>query len=66
MTDLDVFILTQALWECGVASGMDTDGNTGPESMIAGMGLAGFAKAMVKQVEGLRDDYDDSLKELDF
>lgn len=51
------------LWECGVASGMDTDGDADPMAMIAGMGMDGFGRAMVEQVKQLREDYEACLRE---
>lgn len=53
----------RALWDCGVASGMDTDGDDGPEATIAGMGVEAFARAMVREVETLRAAYDERLSE---
>jgi hypothetical protein len=55
--------LREALWRCGVESGMDTDGDTGPGAMVAGMGDAGFAAAIVEHVRQLRGAYDECLAE---
>jgi hypothetical protein len=55
----------RALWDCGVAAGMDTDGDAGPEARVAGMGVEWFARSMVKQVEQLRADYAVALAEAD-
>lgn len=53
--------LRTALWQCGVESGMDTDGDDGPGALIAGMGDVGFAAAMVEEVRLLRRAYDECL-----
>jgi hypothetical protein len=53
----------RALWDCGVAAGMDTDGDAGPDARIAGMGVEWFARSMVEEVERLRADYDAELAE---
>ena len=55
--------LLRALWDCGVYSGMDTDGDDGPGAMVAGMGRARFAAAMVDAVKELRSAYDECLSE---
>lgn len=66
MTDQAVLdVLLSALWECGVASGMDTDGDTGPGAMVAGMGPIVFAATMVESVRQLRSDHDAALDEID-
>ena len=49
--------LKQGLWDCGIAAGMDTDGQKTPDAVIAGMGLEGFIRLMVNEVEELRQDY---------
>ena len=58
-------VLTNALWQCGVESGMDTDGDAGPGAVIAGMGVERFAAAMVDGVKRLRESYDEWLSEAD-
>jgi hypothetical protein len=55
----------RALWDCGVAAGMDTDGDAGPEARVAGMGVEWFARSMLEQVRQLRADYDEALAEAD-
>ena len=57
--------LTRTLWEIAILTGMDTDGDTGPGAMIAGMGVAGFARAIVEEVRRLRESYDECLAEPD-
>lgn len=59
-----LYALLDALWECGVASGMDTDANAGPGTMVAGMGPIIFAATMVESVRQLRSDYDEAADEL--
>lgn len=56
--------LLNALWECGVASGMDMDGDYGLDAMVAGMGPIVFAATMVESVRQLRSDYDEAADEL--
>jgi hypothetical protein len=56
-------LFLQALWECYVASGADTDGDQGPEALMAGMGAKFFAKGVVGSVQHLQDDYRESLEE---
>lgn len=55
--------LTDALWQCAVLSGMDTDGDTGPGALIAGMGVEGFARMVVEEVRRLRESYEEGLRE---
>lgn len=62
--DPTVAHLADALWKCFAASGEDLDGDTGPRSLIAGMGLRGFADAVVHAVQRLREDYEEALGEI--
>lgn len=53
--------LADALWACYAASGADTDGDTGPGAIIAGMGLSGYAEVVIEAVRELRNDYEEAL-----
>ena len=53
-----------ALWDIYVASGADTDGDTGPGALIAGMGERGYVELVVSAVKELRDDYDAALEDM--
>lgn len=54
--------VAQALWDTWAALGHDTDGDTGPGALIAGMGLGGFARMVVEDARKWREesesDYD--------
>lgn len=62
-------LLTQALWDTWAALGHDTDGDTGPGALIAGMGLDGFAAMVVKDAATFREeserDYDNDISALE-
>lgn len=59
--DLAVAYLADALWSIYATSGADTDGDTGPGAIIAGMGLRGYAEVVVEAVRELRNDYQEAL-----
>lgn len=61
-------LLAQAMWDMYTALGFDTDGDTIPGHMIAGMGHAGFAKAMVDAAKEARkncNEADGIIEELE-
>jgi hypothetical protein len=60
----DLAIYETTLWDIYVATGADTDGDTGPAAMIAGMGRSGFAGAVYDAVKQLGDCYDQVLDEI--
>ena len=61
MSDFDPYL---TLWDIYVAIGCDPDGDTGPGSMIAGMGHDGFARMVLDEVREFRQDYEDALEGL--
>lgn len=58
--DYDVTALRRALWDCFVAMGGDTDGNTGPESIVYGL-----RNMTVGLAQELHRDYFELINELD-
>lgn len=48
-----------ALWHVYHAVGFDTDGDTNPKSLIAGMGAKGFAQFVIGAARSLYEDYED-------
>lgn len=54
----------KTLWEILVLTGYDTDGDTGPEALIAGMGWDGYVGVVRDEVKRLREDYDEALDEI--
>jgi hypothetical protein len=54
--------LTGVLWDIYKLTGADTDGDPGPASLIAGMGMAGYAELVRDDVAGLRKERDGSYK----
>ena len=61
--------LRQGLWGTWVALGHDTDGDTGPCALIAGMGVDGFIGVVVRDAATWRkeseDDYDADTSRLE-
>ena len=55
--------LAQAAWDAMTALGQDTDGDTTPAALIAGMGHQGLARVLVQFAGQARLDYDESLEE---
>jgi len=60
-----ISIYEKALWDIYVASGADTDGDTGPGAYLDGSRKRSrqFAVMVLESVRELKRDYDDSLEE---
>lgn len=55
----EVHRLRQGLWDCVIISGADTDGDTTPDSLVY-PDIVDYAK---REVQQLRDDYDEAIRE---
>ena len=55
----EVHRLRQGLWDCVAISGADTDGQLTPDALVY-PDIVDYAK---QEVQGLRDDYDEAIKD---
>lgn len=55
--------LKQAMWDGWAILGFDTDGDTGPGAMIAGMGLSGWVQSWLRDIRQARLDADEGEQE---